>query len=101
MQRINILIILCILFLTACSVENATQTSTVKSEYGYVRLCGSMMNREAFIDGNLFGVDPEADTNTIRVKSGTHNLEIRSKNRSLFAQEMLITSGQTTEVTVP
>ncbi|MBW6514887.1 MAG: hypothetical protein K0B87_09075 [Candidatus Syntrophosphaera sp.] len=101
MKNIIILLILGLLLITACSVQKANEGATTKSDYGYVRLAGSMLNREAYIDGTSVGVDPEADTNTFRIKAGMHLLEIHSRNRALLSEQILVTAGQTVEITVP
>lgn len=101
MKQAIILLALLLLLLAACSVHKANQSATSKSEYGYIRLAGSMASREAYIDGNQVGTDPEDDTNSYRLKSGTHKLEIRSKNRLLLAEDILVTADQTVEIIVP
>ncbi len=88
---------LLLLLLAAC----ASTTANSASEYGYLSLAGSMMNREAWVDGNQLGVDPSDDSNRVRLKVGGHDLEIRSKNRVLLAEKIVVESGQTVEVTVP
>jgi hypothetical protein len=102
MKIINALMILILLLgLLACSVHKSNQSAGTVSQYGYLRLSGSMVNREAYIDGNVVGVDPEDDTNTFRLQSGMHKLEIRSKNRILLSSDILISDGQTENITVP
>jgi hypothetical protein len=86
-----------LLLLFACSANsNKSQVA-----YGYLRLDGSMMNREAYVDGQSVGIDPEYDANTIPLRVGTHHLEIRSKNRILLADDIIIEPNKITQVTVP
>lgn len=101
MKNFIILAILFLLLVTACSVQKSNEGATTKSQYGYIRLAGSMVNREAYIDGNSVGVDPEDDTNTFRLKAGMHLLEIHSRNRVLLSEQILVTANQTIEITVP
>ncbi len=88
-----------LLLLAACSSNQEAAGSA--SQYGYLSLAGSMMNREAWVDGLQLGVDPEADSNRVRLKVGPHKLEFRSSNRVLRADDILVEAGQTVEVTVP
>ena len=90
-----------LLLLAACASNQDASGSSSASEYGYLNLAGSMMNREAWVDGNQLGVDPSDDSNRVRLKVGGHDLEIRSKNRVLLAEKIVVESGQTVEVTVP
>ncbi len=89
--------ILILLSLFAC----ATVGSGNSGEYGYLVLSGSMLNREARVDGNLVGVDPADDTQRVRLKAGSHILEIRSQNRVLLAEEIIIEAGKTSSITIP
>lgn len=101
MRLLSMIAIIAMILVISCSVQKSNQSATSTSEYGYIRLSGSMLNREARIDGNIVGVDPEDDSNTLRLKSGLHKLEIRSSNRILLTEDFLVTEGQTVEVTVP
>lgn len=94
----SILIIAVLLLLLAACASSAANSA---AEYGYLSLAGSMMNREAWVDGTKLGVDPSDDSNRVRLKVGGHDLEIRSKNRVLLADTIVVESGQTVEVTVP
>ena len=94
--------ILCItlllfIFLFSCSANKDKE----QVQYGYLRLEGSMVNREAYVDGQSVGIDPEYDANTIPLRVGTHHLEIRSKNRILLADDIVIEPKKVTQVTVP
>ena len=93
----SILIIAALLLLAAC----ASSAANSAAEYGYLSLAGSMMNREAWVDGTKLGVDPSDDSNRVRLKAGPHKLEFRSSNRILRAEDILVEAGQTVEVTVP
>ncbi|HOD59993.1 MAG TPA: hypothetical protein PKH17_04540 [Candidatus Syntrophosphaera sp.] len=86
-----------LLVLFACSANNTKS----QVDYGYLRLDGSMTNREAYVDGRSVGIDPEYDANTIPLRVGTHHLEIRSKNRILLADDIVIEPNKITQVTVP
>ena len=99
MKKILFIVIVSIslLMLFACSVD----ISKSLLEYGYLRLDGSMVNREAYIDGQIVGIDPEYDANTIPLRVGTHHLEIRSKNRILLEDNIIIEPDKVTRVTVP
>ncbi|MCB5284975.1 MAG: hypothetical protein LHW45_05235 [Candidatus Cloacimonetes bacterium] len=90
-----------LLLLAACASNQDASGSSSASEYGYLNLAGSMINREAWVDGTQLGVDPEADSNRVRLKAGPHKLEFRSSNRILRAEDILVEAGQTVEVTVP
>jgi len=86
-----------LLVLFACSANS----SKLQADYGYLRLDGSMVNREVYVDGGSVGIDPEYDANTIPLRVGTHHLEIRSKNRILLADDIVIEPNKVTQVTVP
>ena len=49
----------------------------------------------------MMEIDPEYDANTIPLRVGTHHLEIRSKNRILLADDIVIEPNKVTQVTVP
>ncbi|MCB5247006.1 MAG: hypothetical protein LHW57_03135 [Candidatus Cloacimonetes bacterium] len=86
-----------LLLLAAC----ATSAQNSTSEYGYLCLDGSMANREAWVDGYQLGVDISEEVNRVRLKAGSHALEIRSANRILLAEEVIMEAGQTIIITVP
>lgn len=98
MGKTIIIALAILLFLAGCA-SNIQTTGT--SSHGYLRLSGSMYDRAAYVDGNLIGVDPEDDSNTVRLKTGSHLLEIRSPNRILLSESIEITEKCTTEITVP
>ena len=100
-MKVRVMLIIGVLLLLAACGTNAAGGGKQPSEYGYLSLAGSMMNREAWVDGTQLGVDPEADSNRVRLKAGPHKLEFRSSNRILRAEDILVEAGQTVEVTVP
>ena len=63
--------LLLFIFLFSCSANKEKE----QVQYGYLRLEGSMVNREAYVDGQSVGIDPEYDANTIplRVNSSFGN----------------------------
>ena len=89
--------LLLLIFLFSCSANMDKE----QVPYGYLRLEGSMVNREAYVDGQSVGIDSEYDANTIPLRVGTHYLEIRSKNRILLADDIVIEPNKVTQVTVP
>lgn len=87
--------------MAACSANDPRSGSSSGSDYGYLCLEGSMYNREAYLDGYQTGVDPDDDSRILRLRSGKHSLEIRSSNRILLQEEVMIEAGQTVSITVP
>ncbi len=101
-MKLHLLLIAALLLtLAACVTNRGEAGSSSASEYGYLSLAGSMVNREAWVDGYKVGVDTEDDINRLRLKAGPHALEIRSSNRILLAEEISVEAGQTVQVTVP
>ncbi|NLW19711.1 MAG: hypothetical protein GXY81_08500 [Candidatus Cloacimonetes bacterium] len=88
--------LLILLLLSACASTNSGKPS----EYGYLILSGSMVNREARVDGNLVGVDPAEDTQRVRLKAGNHVLELRSKNW-VQNEDFTIEAGEKTVIHLP
>ncbi len=100
-MKVRVMLIIGVLLLLAACGTNAAGGGKQPSEYGYLSLAGSMMNREAYVDGTFVGVDPADDSNRIRLKVGTHLVVIRSSNRVLLSAKILIEPGEILEVTVP
>lgn len=96
-MKIRIVFALLILFiLSAC----ASLDSGGSSEYGYLILSGSTLNREIWVDEKIIGVDPEEDTQRLRLKAGSHVLEIRSKTW-VQSEEFTIEAGENTIIYLP
>lgn len=96
-----IILALALLLLAACVANKSNQGAVVKDDLGFLRLTGSMVNREVLINGSSVAVDVEDDVNRFGLKAGTYDLEIRSANRVLLTQKIFITAGQTVELMVP
>lgn len=99
MRYILILAALSLLLLCACAASSSG--ADTKKDYGYLVLSGSMVNREAYIDGVKAGVDPEDDSHYFKLKTGLHKLEIRNAKRILMMDDVQIDCGQNTGITVP
>lgn len=101
MRYLSLLLLAALILLTACAGASQGQSSSRKKEYGYIRLNGSMENREALIDGQPVGSDPEDSATTVRVSTGKHLLQIRSGNWMLLSTDLEVAPGQTLEISVP
>lgn len=99
-MKLRALIIIGFLLLLAACGTN-TSGGSASGEYGYLNLSGSMMNREALVNGNPIGVDFAEDSNRIRLKVGPHKLEVRSKSWIFLSEDILIEAGKTLQVTIP
>lgn len=100
MKTSIIILLTALLLLAACSVQKINQGANVKEDIGYLRLNGIIRNRQVYINGNSVGVDPEDDVQRYALKAGLYKLEIRSSNRILLAQDVLISGGQTVDISV-
>jgi len=87
--------------LCACSVSKSTQTSTVKEDFGKLRLVGDASGRTVLLEGQRIKLDIEKDVNLFELKSGTYNLEIQRNGTTVLTQKIFITTSQTTEVKIP
>lgn len=101
MKYMLVILALALMLLGACTANKSNQGAVVKDDFGFLRLTGSMANREVLIDGSSVAVDTEDDVNRFGLKAGTHDLLIRSSNRVLLTQKVFITGGQTVDLMVP
>jgi hypothetical protein len=89
------------LLLSACSVSKQNTSSIMKADYGMLRLVGDPSGRVVTLDGNVIPLDSEKKINVFELKSGTYTLVIKSGDKVLLSQKLLIANSQTNEVLMP
>lgn len=101
MKGLVLVIVLAMLLLTACSVEKFNQESTMKGDYGMLKLVGDPTGRTVMLDGQVLTLDPKKEVNIFELKSGTYKIEVRANGQIVMNQNLFISTSQTNEVKLP
>jgi hypothetical protein len=101
MKTLCIILLAGIAILGAACARQMNEGVVIKEDQGFLRLIGSVDQREVYIQGNLIQLDPNLSEQRLALKAGGYSMEIRSAGKLLLALELFISSGQTVEVSIP